>query len=163
MEEKQVRQPTWKALLILEAATLGAGGIVAFFTRDQDGFYDSLQKPSFAPPGWLFPVVWSLLYAAMALAMYLVLRKQGKDRFLLLGLYVAQLAVNLIWPFLFFVQQALGLSFFWLVLLLALVLIMMVQFFRQSTAAGWLISPYLAWVCFAGLLNFMLARMNGAG
>ncbi len=163
MEEKQVRQPTWKTLLILEAATLGAGGIVAFLTRDQDGFYDSLQKPAFAPPGWLFPVVWGLLYAAMALAMYLVLRKQGKDRFLLLGLYIAQLAVNLIWPFLFFVQQALGLSFFWLVLLLALVLIMMVQFFRQSAAAGWLISPYLAWVGFAGLLNFILARMNGAG
>lgn len=157
---QQVKQPTWRSLAALEAATLGAGALVGYLTRDGMTFFQSLEKPAFAPPGWLFPVVWSILYALMAYCMWLVLRAQGRDRFLLLGLYIAQLAVNLTWPVLFFTLKALGLSFFWLILLLCLVLIMAVQFGRSSRLAGWLLVPYLLWVTFAGVLNFALARLN---
>ena len=114
----------------------------------------------FAPPGWLFPVAWSLLYATMAVAMWFVLRAQGRDRYILLGLYIAQLAVNLFWPFLFFVQQTLGLAFFWLLLLWILAAIMLYQFFRESPIAGWLLVPYQLWLTFAAVLNFCLARLN---
>lgn len=157
---QQVKQPTWRSLAALEAATLGAGALVGYLTRGGMTFFQSLEKPAFAPPGWLFPVVWSILYALMAYCMWRVLRAQGRDRFLLLGLYVAQLAVNLTWPVLFFTLKALGLSFFWLILLLCLVLIMAVQFGRNSRLAGWLLVPYLLWVMFAGVLNFALARLN---
>ena len=127
---QQGKKATWRSLVALEAATLGAGALVGYLTRDGMDFFHALNKPGFAPPGWLFPIVWSILYALMAYCMWLVLRAQGRDRFLLLGLYIAQLAVNLMWPVLFFIL------------------------------AGWLLVPYLLWVTFAGVLNFAVARMN---
>ncbi len=154
------KRATWRSLLLLLVLTLGAGALVGFLTQRDSQFYDGLTKPPFAPPGWLFPVAWSLLYAAMATAMWFVLRAQGRDRYLLLGLYVGQLAVNLLWPYLLFTQQALGLAFFWLVLLWLLAAIMLVQFFKQSRVAGWLLVPYQLWLTFAAVLNFTLARLN---
>lgn len=159
-ESKETKPYTWRSLLILLGITLGAGAVTGFLTQRESGFYDGLTKPVFAPPGWVFPVAWLLLYAAMAVAMWLVLRTQSKERFILLGLYVAQFAVNLFWPYLFFVQHALGLSFFWLVLLWLLAAIMLYQFSRESKAAFWLLVPYQLWLTFAAVLNFILARLN---
>ena len=151
---------TWRSLVVLLLSTLGAGGVIGFLTQRDSSFYEGLAKPPFAPPGWAFPVAWVLLYAAMATAMWFVLRAGGRDRFLLLGLYVAQLAVNLLWPVLFFMFEALGLAFFWLLLLWMLALVMLYQFFRESRVAGWLLVPYQLWLTFAGVLNFVIARMN---
>lgn len=159
MTETQTKY-TWKSLAVLIGATLGAGAIVGFLTQRDSAFYEGLNKPVFAPPGWLFPIAWTLLYAAMATAIWFVLRAQGRDRFILLGLYVAQLAVNLLWPYLFFVQQSLGLAFFWLLLLWLLAAIMLYQFFRESKVAGWLLIPYQLWLTFAAVLNFCIARLN---
>lgn len=157
MEKKQ---PTWRSLVALLLTTIGAGAIVGFLTQRDSSFYQELTKPAFAPPGWLFPVVWTLLYAAMATAMWFVLRAGKRDRLLLLGLYIAQLAVNLAWPVLFFVLQALGLAFFWLLLLWMLAGVMLWQFFLHSKVAGWLIVPYQVWITFAGVLNFSIAQLN---
>lgn len=157
---EQAKTTSWRSLVALEAATLAAGGLVGFLTQRQSAFYEGLAKPVFAPPGWVFPIAWTLLYAAMAAAMWFVLRAQGQDRYILLGLYVAQLAVNLVWPYLFFVQQALGLAFFWLLLLWMLAAIMLDQFFRESKTAGWLLVPYQLWLTFAAALNFAIARLN---
>ncbi len=151
---------TWRSLTVLLGSTLSAGAVVGFLTQQESAFYEGLNKPVFAPPGWLFPVAWTLLYTAMATAMWFVLKEKGRDRFLLLGLYIAQLAVNLIWPVLFFMQQALGLAFFWLILLWMLAAIMLYQFFRESKAAGWLLVPYQLWLTFAAVLNFCIARLN---
>lgn len=157
---EESKRASWRSLIVLEAATLGAGAIIGFLTQKDSSFYETLTRPVFAPPGWVFPIAWTLLYAAMAAAMWFVLRAQGRDRFILLGLYIAQLAVNLLWPVLFFVQQALGLAFFWLVLLWMLAGIMLYQFFRESRVAGWLLVPYQAWLTFAAVLNFCIARLN---
>lgn len=151
---------TWRSLVVLLGTTIGAGALVGFLTQRDSSFYESLTKPFFAPPGWLFPVAWSLLYAAMATSMWFVLRTNSRDRFILLGLYVAQLAVNLFWPYLFFVQEALGLAFFWLILLWMLAAIMLYQFFRECKVAGWLLVPYQLWLTFAAVLNFCIARLN---
>ena len=159
-ETNQPARCTWRSLVTLLVVTLGAGALVAFLTQRDTSFYEGLVKPAFAPPPWLFPVAWTLLYAAMATAMWFVLRAQGRDRFILLGLYVAQLAVNLFWPYLFFVQQALGLAFFWLILLWMLAAIMLYQFFRESKTAGWLLVPYQLWLTFAAVQNFCIARVN---
>ncbi len=160
MTDMSPNRYTWRSLVALLVATLGAGALVGFLTQRDSSFYEGLTKPAFAPPGWLFPIAWSLLYAAMATAMWFVLRANGRDRFILLGLYVAQLAVNLFWPYLFFVQQALGLAFFWLLLLWMLAAIMLYQFFRESKVAGWLLVPYQLWLTFAAVLNFFVARLN---
>lgn len=151
---------TWRSLVLLIVTTLCAGGIVGFLTQRDTAFYETLNKPFFAPPGWLFPVAWTFLYAAMATAMWFVLRTNSRDRYILLGLYVAQLAVNLIWPWLFFVRHALGFAFFWLLLLWMLAGIMLYQFFRESRISGWLLVPYQLWLTFAAVLNFTLARLN---
>ena len=151
---------TRKSLIILIVATLAAGGIVGFLTQQDSVFYESLNRPVFAPPGWLFPIAWTLLYAAMATAVWFVLRTNSEDRFILLGLYIAQLAVNLTWPYLFFVQHALGLAFFWLLLLWCLAGIMLYQFFRESRIAGWLLVPSQLWLTYAAVLNFSIARLN---
>ena len=160
MQETPKKDYTWKSLVLLIAATLFAGGIVGFLTQQDAAFYEGLRKPSFSPPGWLFPIAWTLLYAAMATAMWFVLRTKSPDRYILLGLYAAQLAVNLLWPYLFFVQQALGLAFFWLLLLWMLAAIMLYQFFRVSKTAGWILLPYQLWLTYAAVLNFTLARLN---
>lgn len=154
------RKTSWRSLVVLLVTTIGAGAIVGILTQRDSSFYQELIKPVFAPPGWLFPIAWTLLYAAMATAMWFLLRAHGRDRYLLLGLYVAQLAVNLIWPFLFFTQQALGLAFFWLILLWMLAGVMLWQFFLQSRVAGCLLIPYQAWLTFAAVLNFSIARLN---
>lgn len=151
---------TWRSLITLLAATIGAGVVVGFLTQQDKTFYADLIKPVFAPPGWLFPVAWTLLYAAMAISMWLVLRAGGPERFIMLGLYIAQLAVNLFWPYLFFVQQALGLAFFWLVLLWLLAAIMLYQFWKLQRIAGYLLIPYQLWLTFAAVLNFTIAKLN---
>lgn len=154
------KQPTWRSLLLLLGLTLGAGTLVGFLTQQDNDFYNEITKPFFAPPGWVFPVSWGLLYAAMATSMWLVLRTQARDRKLLLGLYVVQLLVNLLWPWIFFTRQALGLAFFWLILLWLLAGVMLQQFFRESRTAGWLLIPYQLWLTFALVLNFCIARLN---
>lgn len=160
MSEVVRKQYTWKSLVVLLVCTLGAGALIGFLTQQESSFYEGLSKPVFAPPGWAFPVAWTILYASMATAMWFVLRTGGSDRFILLGLYVAQLAVNLVWPVLFFIQQALGLSFFWLLLLWILAAIMLCHFFRETKFAGWLLVPYQLWLTFAAVLNFFIARLN---
>lgn len=159
-ETAEKKRYTWRSLVTLVITTIGAGAIVGFLTQQDSSFYQELVKPAFAPPGWLFPIVWTLLYGAMATAVWFVLKAEGPDRFILLGLYVAQLAVNLIWPVLFFVQKTLGLAFFWLVLLWLLAGIMLYQFFKESKVAGWLLVPYQLWITFAGVLNFCIAKLN---
>lgn len=156
----EVQKPTWKTLLLIAGITIGLGALIGYLTQSDSSFYKELQKPVFAPPGWLFPVAWGILYAAMATALWLILRTESCNRWVLTGLYCVQLAVNYLWPWLFFTLQALGLAFFWLILLWLLVLIMLYAFFRESKPAGWLIVPYQLWLTFAAVLNFTLARMN---
>ncbi len=159
MVEPKKKLP-WKTLALFEGVTLGLGAAVGFLTQRDSAFYEGLMKPVFAPPGWVFPVAWSLLYAAMALSAWYMWRARGRDRNILLALYAAQLAVNLLWPWLFFVQKALGLAFFWLILLWALAGIMLWEFFKESKVAGWLLVPYQLWLTFAAALNFAIASMN---
>lgn len=160
MSEATAPRVTWRSLLAFEGVTLGAGALTGWLTRKSMSFYDTLVKPSFAPPGWLFPVAWTILYAGMAWSAWLIFREKKPRRKAALVLYFIQLAVNLAWPWLFFVMQALGLSFLWLALLWMLVLVLAVMAFGIRKAAGWLLTPYLAWVTFAGVLNFTVAQLN---
>ena len=78
-ETPNEKRYTWRSLVALVVATIGAGAIVGFLTQQDSAFYDGLNKPVFAPPGWLFPVAWTLLYGAMATAMWFVLREKGPN------------------------------------------------------------------------------------
>ena len=149
----------WPALVIILLVTLGSGALVGFLTRDSMSVYSQIVKPSFAPPSWLFPVAWSILYAAMSVSLWLILRQDQPSRGIVV-LYALQLLVNLVWPFIFFTMQAFGLAFWCLILLLALVIWLMIRAFQVTPAAGWLLVPYAAWCTFAAVLNFAVARLN---
>lgn len=149
----------WPALVVILAATLGGGAAVGLLTRSAMNVYGQIAKPSFAPPGWLFPVAWSILYIAMSVALWLAIRQDKPSRATAV-LYAVQLLVNLAWPFIFFSLQAFGLAFWWLVVLLVLVLWLMVRCFRTGPVSGWLLVPYAAWTAFAAALSFAVARLN---
>ncbi len=124
-------------------------------------WYAALAKPGFNPPNQLFGPVWTLLYALMAIAAWLVWKtpdSPGRRSGLLS--FALQMLLNFAWSFLFFREHRLALAFAEILLLWLTILVTMVLFFRRSKPAGWMLSPYLAWVAFAALLNFAIWQRN---
>lgn len=150
-----------KPLLISLAATLGAGGLAALLTRDSMQEYAALNQPPLAPPGWLFPVVWTILYVLMAVAAYLVFVYGSSGRSGALLLYGIQLVFNVLWTVFFFNLHWYLFSFLWLAALWLLILLTTLRFWRERKSAGLLMLPYLAWVAFAGYLNLSIWLLNG--
>lgn len=149
----------WKKLILCIALPLAVGGLSAFLTRGGMEIFRSLNKPALSPPGWLFPVVWTVLYILMGIAPYLVLTS-GKQNRPALTVYAIQLAFNFFWSVFFFNLEAYLFSFIWLAILWALILATMILFFRISEPAGYLLLPYLLWVTFAGYLNLSVYLLN---
>jgi len=139
------------------------GLLGAFFTTPAiPGWYASLQKPAFNPPNAVFGPVWTILYALMGAALYLVIRAEGPEalRRKAILLFGVQLALNTAWSWLFFGLKNPGLAFADIVLLWAAILASSVYFRRLSRPAFWMFLPYLLWVSFAMLLNFEIWRLN---
>lgn len=161
MEAMKVKQK-WKLLILCIAIPLAVGGLSALLTGGGMKDFEMLNKPPLSPPGWLFPVVWTILYTLMGLASYLVLTS-GKDRREVRGAlvwYGAQLAANFLWPILFFNLSWYLVALLWLLLLWVLVLVTTVKFSRISSRAGDLMLPYLLWLTFAAYLNYGIYRLN---
>lgn len=151
----------WLALAgwIALCALAGATGAVA--SIDAKAFYATLDQPAWAPPPGVFGPVWTLLYIAMAWAAWLVWRERGFARARgALGLFIAQLVLNALWSWLFFAWHRGALAFVDIVALLLLIVATVVAFARIRRLAGWLLVPYLAWVCFATALNFSVWQRN---
>lgn len=149
----------WKKLIICILIPLAVGGLVGFLTRGGMDTFESINKPALSPPGWLFPVVWTILYLLMGVASYLVLTSEKPNR-PALTVYGIQLVFNFLWPIFFFNLGAYLFSFVWLAILWALIIATMLQFFKISKPAGYLLLPYLLWVTFAGYLNFSIYLLN---
>jgi len=139
-----------------------AAGLGAWATAGSvDTWYAGLRKPPFTPPGWVFAPVWSALYLMMAVAAWLVWRREGLRRAALpLGLFVLQLGLNAAWSALFFGLRNPGAAMIDLALLWMAIFVTAIAFWYRSAFAAWLLMPYLAWVSFAGALNFMIWRLN---
>ncbi len=152
----------WKQLLLCVAIPLAVGGLSALLTQNSMEHFQSLKQPPLSPPGWLFPVVWSILFLLMGIVSYLVLESREDERAVraALTVYGVQLAVNFFWSIFFFNFEAYLFSFIWLVLLWALIWVALVRFFRISRPAGVLLIPYLLWVTFAGYLNLAIYFLN---
>lgn len=149
----------WKNLIICLTIPLAAGSLSAFLTRNAMETFELVNKPAFAPPGRLFPVVWTFLYIFMGIASYLVLMS-GKSKDTALTVYSIQLAFNFFWSIIFFNLELYLLAFIWLVLLWLLILKTTILFCQISKPAGYLMLPYLLWVTFAGYLNFFIYLLN---
>ena len=139
------------------ALSLGGGFVVGLLTRADEKFA-ALNQPPLAPPAALFPIVWTVLYTLMAVSITLVISKGNSDD--AAKAYYLQLIVNFVWPFLFFNLGALTLSFVWILLLIALVIVMIVRFYRVSPLAAYLQIPYLVWLLFAAYLNLGYVILN---
>ena len=152
----------WKKLLISLGIPVGVGAVAALLTGGGMGEYGMMNQPPLSPPGWLFPVVWTILYLLMGYASYRVATSgadSGKIR-RALTLYGAQLAVNFLWPLVFFGLGWYLVAFFILILLWVLILLTMRAFSEIDEVAGNLLLPYLLWVTFAGYLNFGVYLLN---
>ncbi|MGN0628353.1 MAG: TspO/MBR family protein [Oscillospiraceae bacterium] len=147
-------------MIISIAAALGVGGISALLTKQSMPIYSSLNLPALAPPSWVFPIVWTVLFVMMGMAAAMVWCSNGEKFDTPLILYAVQLGVNFFWTIIFFNLQAFFFAFIWLLLLIVLIIATAVLFYRQNKAAGWLFLPYFAWVCFAGYLNFGVWVLN---
>ena len=124
--------------------------------------FAQLDKPPLSPPGWLFPVVWTILYILMGIASWLVLTSEAKREDIVeaLIIYGASLVVNFVWPLLFFRLNWYLFAFAWLILLWVLILKTIRLFAPISKEAALLMVPYLVWVTFAGYLNLGIAVLN---
>lgn len=149
----------WKKLIFCIAIPLAVGGLSAYLTRDSMETFASLNKPALSPPGWMFPVVWTVLYILMGIASYLVL-VLGKPNRNALTVYGIQLIFNFFWTIIFFNYEAYLFSFVWLVILWILIFATIVLFYKISKLAGYLLIPYLLWVAFAGYLNLSIYLLN---
>ena len=144
-------------------ATFAAGSIGAMASARAGVFYAQLVRPAWAPPGWLFGPVWSVLYTLMAVAAWLVWRKHGvRKASTALTLFVAQLVANALWTWLFFTLNRGALSLADIVVLWLLIVGTIVAFWPLQRTAALLLVPYLAWVSFAAALTWSLFRLNPA-
>lgn len=138
------------------------GGASALLTGSGMKTFESLNQPPLSPPGWLFPIVWTILYILMGTAYYLVNNSGGNIKVIAEAntVYALQLIANFIWPVLFFGFGWYFFAFIWLIVLWILILVTIFMFRRVSKKAAILLIPYLLWVTFAGYLNLGIWWLN---
>jgi translocator protein len=160
MNAGKLRDLTALALfLALCFAIAGLGGWAT--SLSVDGWYTTLDKPSFNPPNWIFGPVWTTLYAMIGVAGWLVWRKAGwRVLFLKPGYYGLQLVLNFGWSATFFGAEAIGPALVIINLLLVMIALTAFQFLEIDKRAGFLFMPYLAWVTFATILNVQIWKLN---
>ncbi|MGZ2411673.1 translocator protein [Sphingomonas sp. F9_3S_D5_B_2] len=130
-----------------------------------NGWFDGLQKPFFMPPGWAFPVAWTILYLLMGISLAMILAlPPSQRRKVALVLFFAQLVLNLAWSPIFFGARDIGLAKIVIFVMAALAAAAAGQFMRLRKIAGVLLIPYLTWLVFAATLNATIEQLNpGAG
>lgn len=145
----------WLTLIGCIAAVLTTGFISGIATaKGMDGWFDTLVKPSFNPPSYLFGPVWTALYILMGIGLYLILQTPASTvRSTALLVFGLQLALNFAWSFLFFYFHRPDLALVEILILWVFILLMIIQFHKLSATAAMLQLPYLAWVSFATILN----------
>ncbi len=142
------------------AVPLLVGALAAFLTRGSMDIYQEIVQPPFAPPGWLFPVVWTILYTLMGVSSFIVSQTPDIRKKSALTVYAAQLAVNFFWSLIFFNARAFLFAFIWIIFLWVLIIAMIMQFAKIDKLAAYLQIPYLLWVTFAAYLNFAIFLLN---
>lgn len=134
------------------------GGVVGLITS-QFMDYEMLQKPPVSPPGFIFPIIWTILYVLMGISYGMLKNNNQVDDEISL-IYYFQLGVNALWSIFFFVFKWRLFSFLWIILLAILVIIMIIKFYKKNKTAGLLQIPYILWVLFASYLNLGFYILN---
>ena len=138
------------------------GAVSALISGSFSSLYAEIRNPPLSPQGWVFPIVWTILYALMGTGAYLVYRNEdaGTERSASLGLYVIQLGVNFLWSIIFFRFRLFSVAAFTALVLLVLAAAMVNEFRRVSRTAAVINLPYLIWLTFAAYLSFGVWILN---
>ena len=142
---------------------LAIGGLSAFITRDSMDIYDKINQPFLAPPSWVFPVAWTILFILMGISSAMIYQADAptEDKKKAFRLYGINLVVNFFWSIIFFNLGAFLGAFLWLMLLIFIIVKMMSAFYKIKPAAAYLQIPYVVWCCFASYLTASIWLMNG--
>lgn len=139
-----MKKNDYKKLILYIAIPLLLGGIVGFITSKESMNYNGIVD------GWVFPIVWSILYIFMGISSYIV--RNNKE---LMSIYKVNLVINLLWPIIFFTLNFKVFGFFGILLLILVVGYMMYKFYNKNKISAYLLIPYLLWLIFASILNLM--------
>ena len=135
-----MKKNDYKKLILYIAIPLLLGGIVGFITSKESMNYNGIVD------GWVFPIVWSILYILMGISSYIV--RNNKE---LMSIYKVNLVINLLWPIIFFTLNFKVFGFFWILLLILVVGYMMYKFYNKNKISAYLLIPYLLWLIFASI------------
>ncbi|MCC4606208.1 tryptophan-rich sensory protein [Xanthomonas campestris pv. badrii] len=161
MTHRLSKKSQWFGLFGWLALCYAIAGVGAAASIQAASFYAELQRPVWAPPGWLFGPVWTVLYGMMAVSVWLVWRRGGwTEARMALALFVVQLALNGLWSWLFFAWHIGAWAFADIVALWLALAATIAAFAKRQALAAWLLVPYLAWVSFAAALNFSVWQLN---
>ncbi len=151
-----------QSLIIAILIPLVVGVVSSLLTVQNVGLFEVLVKPPLSPPGWLFSVVWPILYIMMGISSYLISTSSGsaEEKSAALRSYALQLAFNFFWSIIFFNFQFYGLAFVWLVIMWVLIARTIKLAYPLTKAGALLLVPYLLWVTFAGYLNLGIYLLN---
>ena len=149
----------WKKLIIITVITFLVGGLFSFLTMNNMDTFKALNKP-INVPGFIFPIVWSILYILMSISLYIILQSNNENTDKGLIIYSIQLIVNSFWTLIFFGLKNYLFAFIWLLILLVLIAYMIYVFYKINKKAVYLNIPYIIWVLFAGYLNLGIYLLN---
>ena len=150
-----------KSLIKNLAIPLLIGALAGFLTSgDVKEFTATARQPFFAPPGWVFPVVWTILYALMGFAAYIIENTSSPRKSRALTVYYVQLFFNFVWSFIFFSAGNYLFAFVWIIILWVLIIATILEFKMIKSRAAYILIPYLIWVTFAAVLNFSIFLLN---
>ena len=135
-------------------------GFIGSLLGNSKGFQDEVIQPSFAPPGFIFPIVWTILYILMGISSFLVSKSDCNYKKTGLTLYGMQLAINCIWNLFFFRLKYFLFSFYLLLFLILLVILMIIHFYKCNKTSAYLQIPYILWLIFASILTYNIYLLN---
>ena len=147
------------ALIISILIPIAVGTLSALFSGKMS-LYSKINKPTLSPPDFIFPIVWIILYFLMGISSYLIYESHSPKKWKALKTYALQLFFNFWWSIIFFRFSLYLFAFLWLLAMIALIAIMIYQFYQIRPLSSYLQIPYLFWCLFAAYLNFMIYRLN---
>ena len=153
----------WKTALVTVPAIVLAGSLVGYLSNSgfDNRWYAALTKPAFQPPSWAFGAVWTILYGLMGVALAMILNEPSSQRRSnALWLFGGQLALNFGWSPIFFGMRMIDVALVVILVMLLMATAAANLFRRIRKLAGWLLLPYLAWLCMATALNYETGRLN---
>ena len=149
-----------KPYIISIVLSLTVGGLSALAIANNMNIYDKITAPPLSPPGWLFPIVWTILFILMGVSAAIIFTSDSLQKDDALFVYAVSLVLNFSWSIFFFNMLSFLLSFIILVALWLSILITIIKYYKINKAAAWLQLPYLLWVTFAGYLNLAIIFLN---